>query len=471
MILLKAGIWQGRFQYVHNGHYYIFRKELPKFDQQFITIVNPNPCYPAYSNFARFNDNRNPFNYFQRMLLWKKIADNENMFVTIVPCWHARYKIALENDFLPSSHNRYWIIPISQDDTEEDKAKDLKKKGEKIHNADFEKENAEYARISATMIRRSISNDDESYKKYIPECICSLTENLFRNIDNNEYFVVPFIDDKIDVNSIQTAIEYIDKSYDNSFILFVLTVHVSNGETEWKDENSQPWWFKPARHPNGIKTFYKRTKVIEELMKELNITNYLVTPIFIMNEDFDMLSDYNSAFLPSINNMRIIINDDLSPCENYKYNFLPWIDNIDAEDNVIRISSDKLVDENLLNFFSYSKYKNYIMGNDNVRKIKYNALIETSIEDSKHLVDEFIDKKRKDYNNGGLYEPDRIKMLNLIDSILPNIKVKYLTELDALRINSDFVISDSQIIEVEQKIMVIKKRLKEELEIVENQYE
>ena len=168
---MKAGIWQGRFQYVHNGHYYIFKNELPKFEKKIVAIVNPNPHYPACNNFSRFNDNRNPFSYFQRMLLWKAIADHEKMTVIFVPCWHARYKIALENDFLPAASKRYWIIPIAQDDAEEDKANDLKSKGENIHDADFEKETAEFARISASMIRSNISSGNNNYKKYIPECM------------------------------------------------------------------------------------------------------------------------------------------------------------------------------------------------------------------------------------------------------------------------------------------------------------
>ena len=287
---MATGIWQGRFQYIHNGHYYIFKNELPQFEQKMVAIVNPNPSYPACSNFARFNDNRNPFTYFQRMLLWKKIADYEGIQIIIVPCWHARYKIELENDFLPIQDTRYWIIPIAQDDTEEDKANDLRNKGEKIHSADFEKENAEYARINATMIRQNISQGNEIYRKYVPECIWTLTENLFRGDDKNRYFIVPFIDSKIDIYSIQCAIEAVNQYEKDSYILFTITVHVSDGEMEWKGEKELPWWFKPARHPNGGKTFYKKAKLITELMERLEITEYLITPIFIMGEDIDVLS-------------------------------------------------------------------------------------------------------------------------------------------------------------------------------------
>lgn len=464
---MATGIWQGRFQYIHNGHYYIFKNELPKFEQKMVAIVNPNPSYPACSNFARFNDNRNPFTYFQRMLLWKKIADYEGIQIIIVPCWHARYKIELENDFLPIQDTRYWIIPITQDDAEEDKANDLRSKGEKIHSADFERENAEYARINATMIRQNICQGNEIYKKYVPECIWTLTEDIFRGVDKNRYFMVPFIDNKIDVYSIQSAMEAINQFERDSYILFTITVHVSDGEMEWKDENELPWWFKPARHPNGGKTFFKKAKLITELMGKLDITKYLITPIFIMSDDIDVLSKYNNAFLPSAGNIKVILNKYFMENDFYKYNFIAWLDNSDLSDDVVYASIDIEIDEKMKDFFS-RKYTNYVMDvkNNKTYVIIKDVLIENAREEIKEQVENLINKARHDIENGGLTSSEKGNLINLINVIYPKIKIDYLTMLDVLNLDFDTCNPDANVYVLRQKISELENQLQNALESV-----
>lgn len=466
---MATGIWQGRFQYVHNGHYYIFKNELPKFEDKMVAIVNPNPSNPAYSKFARFNDNRNPFTYFQRMMLWKKIADSEEMQVMIVPCWHARYKIALENDFLPAQSNRYWIIPIAQDDSEEDKAEDLRKKGEKIHSADFESENDEYARISASMVRQNINRNNDIYKQYIPECIWKLTEDLCKEIDNNKYFVVPFIDDKIDLLSIQCAINSLNKSEKEGYILFTITVHVSDGEMEWKDEKSLPWWFKSARHPNGGKTYYKRAKLIMNLMKKLCISKYLITPIFVFNEDIDIMARYNSAFLPATENMKVVLNEKLFERNYYKYNYVAWLDNINAEDNIIHPLSDTHLDERIVQFFS-EKNRQYVMRLSERRYDVISDVLKEEIkEEIKKVVDCFIERARKDLTNGGLEVDQRNRLTNLIDNEYPELRRKYITQIQFLCQDSNKCRSEQELKELQNKIIALKEQLQAELESIEEQ--
>lgn len=467
---MATGIWQGRFQYIHNGHYYIFKNELPKFEQKMVAIVNPNPSYPACSNFARFRDNRNPFSYFQRMLLWKKVADFEKMQVSIFPCWHARYKIALENDFLPTPASRYWIIPVAQDDAEEDKAADLKRQGEKIHSADFEKENAEYAMINASMVRQKINRGDDTYKKYIPEAIWELTEKIFRGIDDNEYYMVPFIDDKIDIYSTQCAADAVNQSEKESYILFTITVHVSEGETEWRNENALPWWFKPARHPNGGKTFYKRARLIEELMKNMEITNYLITPVFIMSNDIDVLSEYNSAFLPSVNNIKIIVNESFLKLGYYKYNFMAWLDNIDVDDNTVYITSDLSLEDKIFNFFS-GKNKNYLLetGDDKIYAVMCDALIENAKGEINRKIDILIDKSNQDLESGGLLIQERERLMQLVNDVYPKIRIDYLTLLNVLHVNYNACVSDSMVSELRQKIRDLEKQLTNELNMMEKQ--
>lgn len=464
---MATGIWQGRFQYIHNGHYYIFKNELPQFEHKMVAIVNPNPNYPACSNFARFNDNRNPFTYFQRMLLWKKIADYEKIQIIIVPCWHARYKIELENDFLPIQDTRYWIIPITQDDTEEDKANDLRSKGEKIHSADFEKENPEYARINATMIRQNISQGNAIYRKYVPKCIWTLTEDFFRGIDKNRYFMVPFIDNKIDVYSVQNAIEAVKQFEGNSYILFTIMVHVSNGEMEWKDENKLPWWFKPARHPNGGKTFYKKARLITELMDSLEITDYLITPIFIMGEDIDVLSKYNKAFLPPASNIRPIINKTFMNSDFYKYNFMAWLDNADLSENVVYTALDTEISKELSYFFS-CKYIDYVMHKNHHKThiAMKDALVENAREEIKRQVDNLINKVHQDIENGGLTNLEKAQLKSLINDIYPQIKVDYLAMLNVLEHDFDMFNLDDDVHVLRQKINELENQLQIALESV-----
>lgn len=464
---MATGIWQGRFQYIHNGHYYIFKNELPKFEQKMVAIVNPNPSNPACSNFARFNDNRNPFTYFQRMLLWKKIADYEGIQIIIVPCWHARYKIELENDFLPIQDTRYWIIPITQDDAEEDKANDLRSKGEKIHSADFEKENDEYARINATMIRQNINQGNVIYREYVPKCIWTLTEDLFCGVDKNRYFMVPFIDNKMDIYSIQSAIEAVNQLERDSYILFTITVHVSDGEMEWKDENKLPWWFKPARHPNGGKTFYKKAKLISELMENLKITKYLITPIFIMGEDIDILSKYNNAFLPSVNNTKVIINKSIMEGDFYRYNFLSWLDNIDLSDNIVYTSLDIEIHKKIKEFFSHM-YTDYVVdiNSDKTYAVIRDVLIENAREEIKGRVENLINKARQDIENGGLTSTEKGHLMNLINVTYPKIKVDYLTMLNILNLDFNMYNSETNAYVLRQKINELENQLQNALESV-----
>ena len=462
---MKTGIWQGRFQYVHNGHYYVFKNELPKFDQKMVAIVNPNPSIPACSNFSRFNDNRNPFTYFQRMLIWKKIADNENLDVMIVPCWHARFKVALENDFLPSRLDRFWIVPLLQDDAEIDKAHDLERQGEKIFAADFEQEDPEYARLNATMIRRSIERGEKSYQRYIPSCIWDLTANLFKGYDENTYYLVPFIDDRIDMLSIQYAIDIANHTPEHNYVLFAITVHVSNGELEWIDERNLPWWFKTARHPNASKTYFKRAKILMELMGKLGVTNYLITPIFVMHEDIDYLGNYNTAFMPHPDNVHAIINGMLTNTNYYKYNYKEWLENIDTEGNHIVLSSNCLVSEAITDFFN-TAYRNYVPAPDNeLLRIEMTVHFDETDNEIRQLIDEAINKVRTNLDHGGLRDSEIAHLNKLIEDMYPDIRIRYLTQLRSIKKRFESG-PNNQFQEINKELLRLLSKLKEELKQV-----
>ena len=278
--------------------------------------------------------------------------------------------------------------------------------------------------------------------------------------------MIPFIDDKIDIYSIQYSIDAVQKSNQNSYILFTIMVHVTEGEKEWKTEHAQPWWFKQARHPNGVKTYYKKAKLIEELMNEISCTKYLITPIFVMNDDVDILSDYNIAFLPSFENVKIIINECFDDYE--KYNFMSWLDNSDAEENIIYIPSEIKINENLQKFFL--KKDNFIMKSKD--ESMYKSLSEVLIKNSQDEISKIIDSKildiQRDIDNGGLTIDAKERLTNLINIIYPKIKIEYLSKLNLLNQNNKKHNSEEGVNELRKKIADISNNFKATIEDIED---
>ncbi|MBO5866593.1 MAG: hypothetical protein J6Q55_00875 [Clostridia bacterium] len=372
--MTNVGIWQGRFQFVHNGHVYIFEKELSKFNEKYVAIVNPNPLCPAATggDFDRFTANLNPFSYFSRMLLWKKVADDKKMNVNIVPCWHGRYVIALENEFLPPRPSRSWIIPVAQSDGEENKANDLRKKGENIHPAHaFLDEADSFAAISASKIRVGRENG-KNWKQYVPECIAQLTEDLLEHNAKNNFIVVPFIGNTLDLHSLQSALALLKQTADQDcFVVFAISVMVQSGKREWIDSSREntPWWFKPSdnTYSGHNINFYVKAKMLNELMSKLNITNYLVTPMFVMDQSFSSLSDYNNAFLPPMEKSTWIINRmerAKGDCGYYKFGFNDYLTNVDATTQAI---DEGVIDDEISTFFSDDRYRSF--SNNQQRKV------------------------------------------------------------------------------------------------------
>lgn len=353
----KAGIWQGRFQYVHKGHYHIFEEELLKFQEKFVAIVNPNPSCPAY-DYDRFDAEFNPFTYFQRMLLWKKIADEANVTVNILPCWHAKKYVELENDFLPKKSQRCWIVPVTQGDAEERKAKDLQNRGESVYEANYIQESSSIAAISASMIRASVKRGTEAYVQYIPECILELTKDLINETDDNYYYIVPFIGDQIDVASLEYVLEQVrqkNANGDTAYLIVAIMVKVNNkGSNKWSTPEDLPWWFYPAEHTgeDNSCTYYTKMQLINRVMERINEKNYLVTPLFVQKENFNTLSDYCNSFLPTLNedNVYWIINRDIAT-SYYKYGFEMYLRNNQFNIKEIRLNGIKHEKE-ILDFFA-----------------------------------------------------------------------------------------------------------------------
>ena len=342
---IRCGIWAGRFQYVHNGHHYVFSEILSKFSEQIVAIVHPYPYYETRTmqaleknTFQRFGSELNPFNFFQRMLLWKTIAINEGRTVSIVPCWHPRVSIELENEFLPSSYSeeepvRCWIVPIGQDDNERRKTLDLEANGEIVCDSYYGSESENLRAISASQVRQfREENAIEEFSKSVPPCIQQLTLDLAEQSDPNEYRVVPLIDDVIDYTSFQYVIDWASEK-DNRFVVVAISVGVSITD-------NSPWWYKSAQRLGSAYTYYQKMKQMEHFFEKMAFARYLITPIFVQERNISRLWSYSSAFLPS--KCKWIINSDIS----YQYGLLEHFHDLPSRCEYINRHSYLLKPEN-----------------------------------------------------------------------------------------------------------------------------
>lgn len=377
---IKCGIWAGRFQYVHNGHHYVFEKVLSQFPEQFVAIVHPNPSYEtrALQNydrnpFQRFGPELNPFNFFQRMLLWKTIAINEERTISIVPCWHPRVSIEFENEFLPSSYaeddsTRCWIVPIGQDDNERRKTIDLEGKGELVCDSHYGIESKSLRAISASQVRQyREENDMEEFMESVPNCIQQLTLELAEQRDANEYRIVPLIDDEIDYTSLQYVINWTNEKV-NRFVVIAITVGVSNTK-------DTPWWYESAHRLGSVYTYYQKMKQLESHFTQMNLVRYLITPIFVQENNIGRLWSYSSAFLPT--NSKWIINNDIS----YRYGLVEHLRGMPSKYETIKRQDSML---------SISNYDAFAKGDVIVRQmlcsdtkvVRHTRALKAAIEDS-----------------------------------------------------------------------------------------
>ena len=342
---IKTGIWPGRFQFVHNGHEYVLSNILSVFNERIISIVNPNPNKSADVSQPRFDKELNPLNYFQRMLLWKVLAEENKIEVSIVPSWHIRRIVLFENEFLPFHCQEYpgrcWIIPIDQSENEYNKARDLQKCGEVICDSDFICEPAIHRSITASLTRKLYkSNNIDKFNEYTPKCLQHLIK-IFMDSPNSDpynYAIIPLINDNIDFTSLQFAINWV-KEECNRYIVVAISIGV---------EDCDEWWFRPAKRLESKYPYYKKMVALQNIFKQLGVSKYLITPIFVKGNDFGNVFPYCSAFLPLRGKSTWIINKDIK----YDYNLL-----ISLETQNIKFidKSTILVDENNYEHFCVSE--------------------------------------------------------------------------------------------------------------------
>ena len=333
---IKTGIWPGRFQFVHNGHEYVLSNILRGFDEHIVAIVNPNPNRSADVNQPRFDKELNPLNFFQRMLLWKVLAEENKIELSIVPSWHIRKTVLFENEFLPYHCEAYpgrcWIIPIYQSDNEYNKAQDLQSLGEIVCDSEFINEPEKHRSITASLTRRLYkSNNFEKFAEYTPTKLQKLTK-IFMDAPNEEpysYLIIPIIDDEIDFTSLQYAINWA-KEADNRYVVVAISIGVEDGDE---------WWFRQAKRLRSEYPYYKKMLALQKIFQQLEITRYLITPIFVQGNDFGNVFSYCSAFLPLRDKSAWVINKDAQ----YNYNLLVSLEtqHVQTIDNSVALVEEK----------------------------------------------------------------------------------------------------------------------------------
>lgn len=377
---IRCGIWAGRFQYVHNGHYYVFKEILSQFSEQFVAIVHPYPSYETRvmqafekNTFQRFGPELNPFNFFQRMLLWRTIAINEGRTISIVPCWHPRVCIEFENEFLPSSYSendptRCWIVPIGQDDNERRKTLDLEEKGETVCDSYYGGESRNLRAISASQVRQyREENAMNEFRESVPTCIQQLTLDLAKQEDPNDYRIVPVIDDAIDYTSLQYVIDWANEK-DNRFVVVAISVGVSS-------TNNKPWWYDAAHRLGSSYTYYQKMKQMEQIFGQVDFTHYLITPIFVQENNIGRLWSYSSAFLPT--KCKWIINSDIS----YQYGLVEHLRNLPSKCEHIN-RQDNMLKPDYYALFSKADVIVKQLACDDINVIVHLRVLKASIEAS-----------------------------------------------------------------------------------------
>ena len=260
------GIWDGRFNIIHNGQEHVLMKVLNEYNNICIGIVNPTPGEPPWEplNNEKYSKEKNPLTYFQRVYLWNILLRHYCREAVIVPHWPPLNSLVLEKTFLPSPKNsRQWIIPELRNSMY--KAKDLKDAGENVRSFDIA---PHFANTSASHLIDSFKTNRDDLQSSIPKVILNQTIKFLNGENlNEEFIIIPILQDNINPILICKGIQCsCDKG---KTLIFSPVVDVNDGD-EW-------WKLSPPKA--GCFSFFKKYEIINKIMNHLRFYDYYVIPI------------------------------------------------------------------------------------------------------------------------------------------------------------------------------------------------
>ena len=291
-----VAIWGGRWQPPHIGHEWVFKQLLRLYKNVCIAIVNPDPNNPPvpHDTFPRFGREFNPLSYFERLKLWTLIAEASGALsrVVIVPTWHPRKKIVLENTFFPPHARRIWAVPM-QAEEEIMKVQDFTQLGERTC-CDFLVPQAVLG-VSGSDIRHRLESGT-SWIEMLPQSIREFGASVVRGgiPHKTTSVLIPILNDFPKQNQFALLRSLLAQ---NVAPIFALGVHVNE---------SNDWWFQPERD-SLVLCFYERYRLITHVITSLNIAQPYIIPLFYTESGVTL---YEAFMPPRLTRKWLIDSDD-----------------------------------------------------------------------------------------------------------------------------------------------------------------
>lgn len=294
-------IWGGRWQPPHLGHEWIFRRLLSLHQQICVAIVNPLPRLPpvAPEKFPRFEPSLNPLSYFERLVLWRVMAQDARAIhrVTIIPSWHPRDIISLEETFLPPKSRRFWAIP-HQSDEEWMKRRDFKQLGETVDSS--VQVPLHVLGVNSSEIRYRWQHNLAS-EDLLPTSIRPLATQMQegRLASALGQCAILVVADDLPTGSILAEFSSVCNLAPRSVPIFALAVHV-------RQRPPLPWWFGEEARRHNLR-MRERIDAIAHVWQAIATLEPIFLPLFVVDNAPMLLNE----FLPDISVRKwFVVSDD-----------------------------------------------------------------------------------------------------------------------------------------------------------------
>ena len=173
----ELGCVTGRFQPVHCQHMELFELALHECSHLIVAVTNPDlgARHPEPTSAHRHTAAANPFTYFERVRLLTAAFEARDLagYVTIVPfdlrrpeCWP---------EYVPL-RARHFVRAYS--DWERDKAQRIRDAGYAVTVLAGDPD----SKLSATDVRRALSQGDETWRRHVPASTIPLLVDLIASV-------------------------------------------------------------------------------------------------------------------------------------------------------------------------------------------------------------------------------------------------------------------------------------------------